>query len=161
MRRYNKSLNKNILIFFFVTNLIGCVGNNGIEEKTVCGSGCKIWVALNCPTYPIICMDSKNTVNTFSIRQDGEIYKPILSDFVYIFYQGEWRIYRNSLYINDIKIDKSNVFSDSIFVGYEGVYLKDITDKFVIKNCDCDNLSARFKGGGVDSLHHLLQYGEE
>jgi len=164
MRRHNKSLNKNILIFFLVTTIIGCICNNDLEEKSIYGYGCKIWIGLNHPSYPIVCMDSKKTINVFSIRQDGLIYMPGSSEppcFIGLFYQGKWRIDKNSLYINDIKIDKNSVFSDSIFVGYDSVYLKDITDKFIIDQCDCNNLSARFKGGYVDSLHRLLEYQEK
>ncbi|MFN0016520.1 MAG: hypothetical protein ACKVU2_18415 [Saprospiraceae bacterium] len=141
--------------FFILFSLLFCC--NKIDESIVFGSGCKLWMKLNTFGAGIVCIDSNKHFQTYGIKHNGTIYKPFPSDFIdEVLDKGTWNIKNDSLYLNEHKIHKSNIFEDSIYLNHINIYLKNVTYMFNIKKCDCYELNAQLKEGSVGDFNQLL-----
>jgi len=141
--------------------LSGCESNG--KDHFVYGLHCKLWLLHDLNITPsgmtpfIICFD-KNTFEDYSIKNNGVLKKRNNEVFPNeIFIGGTWKFFDDTLYLKNISIHNKYIIEDTIIVNSK-IYLLNVTDKFNIENCNCENLVARFKGGKVDSIKQILNF---
>lgn len=109
------------------------------------------------PTSFFICVNEKKYC-TYSITRYGKLRNLPTHDVIYpLVEEGKWEIKNDSLFLQGKGFSKIKKVSDTVYL-WPGTYLLDVTDKFDVTGCNCDSLTAQFKGGYVDSIKTILNY---
>ncbi len=128
------------------------------------GQGCSLWWLYDQgisdgPTPYVVCFNQQ-TYRTYSISRYGDLRKRLISDVAYpVIEHGQWSLRHDSLWLQGRSFSTFAVHADTVYLRPDA-FLIDVTNKFNIENCDCDHLTAQFKGGAIDSLKTLLHYQE-
>ena len=149
---------------FFSLSLLFFWSCESIEKKhLVYGKNCKLWllndtsIVSNGITPYLLCFD-KTEYQCYLVQSNGAVSKRLKSDIVYdIIDGGNWKINGDTMYIKDYSFPSENISEDTIFLN-EGAFIFNISHKFNIINCSCNNLIVQFKGGNIDSIKTLLNY---
>lgn len=136
--------------------ILGC--NSDATNHAVYGDNCKIWLIYDSGLTPFLLCFNNSIYEDYRIKSDGRLEIRANDPWLEQAYRGgAWQIAHDSLYLNNIAIDKRSINKDTIFIR-KNSFLIDVTAKFSVENCDCRNLSAIFKGGRIDSLKTLVNY---
>jgi hypothetical protein len=158
---------KYLLCFLSFIIFITC--NSHDEEALVCGAECKIWIlydeqirsSFQTGHTPFVFCFNNNFYQTYLVTGNGSLKRRKQGHIKNDFLDGnKWSIFNDSLRINNTSIHLTKVSEDTIKIRGDAMLIN-ITSQFYIKNCNCTDLTGQFRGGGIDSIKHILNFKEK